>query len=64
MTLILNTDLVANWGQVQGQETWHGPKQGCPEAGAEAVSLLEAEALTLFKLEAKALVMKPKPGYL
>ncbi len=40
----------------------HGPKLGCQEA--EAFSILEAEALTLFKLEAEALVMKPKPGYL
>ncbi len=39
---------------------------GCQEA--EAFSILEAEdeAFTLFKLEAEALVMKPKPklGYL
>ncbi len=42
----------------------HGPKPGSQEA--EAFSILEAEALTLFKLEAEALVMKPKPkpGYL
>ena len=44
--------------------TRHGPKPGCQEA--EAFSILEAEALTLSKLEAeaKALVTKPKPGYL
>ncbi len=46
----------------------HGPSPGCQEAEAEAFSILEAKALTLFKLEAKAeaeaLVTKPKPGYL
>ncbi len=30
----------------------HGPKPGCQEA--EAFSILEAEALTLFRLEAEA----------
>ncbi len=40
----------------------HGPKPECQEAEAEAFSILEAEAVTLFKLEAEALVIKPKPG--
>ena len=40
------------------------PKPWCQEAAA--LLILEAEALTLFKLEAEAedLVTKPKPGYL
>ena len=44
----------------------HGPKPGRHEA--EAFSILEAEALTDFSLEAEAEALvtkpKPKPGYL
>ena len=39
----------------------HGLKLGCQEAKAKAFSILEAEAFTLFKLEAEALVKMPKP---
>ncbi len=46
----------------------HGPKPGCHEAEAFPILEAEAEALAHFSLEAeaeaKALVKKPKPGYL
>ncbi len=38
--------------------------QSDKQTWAEACSILEAEALTLFSLEAEALIKKPKPGYL